>query len=79
MQRNGLRRDTALLMLGLVFGALLGIIANIWTAYFLRFIDVESESSGQIGLILLVLSLILIAYFAVFIVWAFKLIRGTAR
>jgi ABC-type nickel/cobalt efflux system permease component RcnA len=66
-------------MLGLVFGALFGIIANIWTAYFLKLIDVESKSSGQIALPFVISSLILIAYFAVFVVWAFKLIKGTAR
>ena len=79
MQRKGVRRDTAFLMLGLVFGALFGIIANIWTAYFLKLIDVESESSEQIALPFVISSLILIAYFAVFIIWALKLMKGTVR
>jgi len=70
-----LHREMGILVYGVILGGLISIVVNLWTAYFMKWIE-NRLSEWMWELTLILTSIALIVGFVMLTYWAIKQIRG---
>ena len=76
-EQSRVKRESAMLVLGIVLGSMVGIIGNLWSAYFMEWYKSVSPNSNPNWTIqFIVSSVLLIAIVAYLYLWSAKRLKS---